>query len=59
MLKSIFRGWPGGIVVKFVHLALVAWGSQVRILGADLHTAHQTVLWWHPMYKAEEDWYRC
>ena len=30
------RGWPGGIVAKFVCSASVAWGSQVQILGMDL-----------------------
>ena len=34
-------GQPGGAVVKFVHSALVAWGSQVQILGTDLHHARQ------------------
>ena len=29
---------PGGVVVKFVHSALVAQGSWVWIPGADLHT---------------------
>ena len=31
-----FKGWPGGIVVKFTHFALVAHGLQVWILGTDL-----------------------
>ena len=31
-------------MVKFVRSALVARGSPVRILGADLHTAHQAML---------------
>ena len=35
-----------GVVVKFVHSALVAQGSLVRILGRDLCTAYQAVLWW-------------
>lgn len=43
-------------MVKFAHSASVARGSQVWILGADLHTAHQVKLWWHPAYKIEEDW---
>ena len=38
---------------------LVAWGSPVHILGVDLHTAHQAMLWQHPTYKTEEDWHRC
>ena len=50
-------GWPSGTVVKFVHSALVAQGSQVWIPGADPHTARQAMLWWHPTYKIE-DWHR-
>ena len=42
--------------VKFAHFTLVAQGSWVWISGADLHTAHQAVLWQHPAYKIEEDW---
>ena len=34
-MKS-FGGRPGGIVVTFMHSALAARGSQVRILGMDL-----------------------
>ena len=30
------RGWPRGVVVKFVHSALVAQGLQVQIPGVDL-----------------------
>ena len=30
------RGWPGGMVVKFVCSILVAQGSQVQILVVDL-----------------------
>ena len=41
--KSPFRGWPGGVVVKFPCSALVAQGLPVRILGVDLRIAHQAV----------------
>ena len=34
------RGWPSGVVVKFVPFALVARGSQVWIPGTDLCTAY-------------------
>ena len=34
-----------GAVVKFVHSALVALGSQVRIPGRDLRSAYQAMLW--------------
>ena len=39
------RGQPCGIVVKFPHSALVALGSLVWILGTDLCTTYQAVLW--------------
>ena len=51
------RGLGAG--VKFVCSASVAQGSLVRILGVDLYTAHQAMLWWCPTYKIEEDWQRC
>ncbi|MPX07476.1 hypothetical protein C0133_08860, partial [Moraxella catarrhalis] len=47
-LKAQSRSWPGSVVVKFTGSALVAWVSWVRIPGADLHTAHQAMLWQHP-----------
>ena len=58
---SKYSSWnqPGCEVVKFVHSALAAWGSRVRILGADLHITHQAVLWQSPTHKMEEDWHRC
>ena len=43
--KDICRGWPCGVVVKFACSALVAWGSQVWIPGADLRTTYQAMLW--------------
>ena len=42
--RTSSQGWPGGVVVKFVHSTSVAWGLQVQILGADLHIAHQPML---------------
>ena len=58
-LKFIIWGLAGGVVVKFTHFALAARGSRVWVLGADLGTAHQAMLWWRPVYKVEEDWHRC
>ena len=52
------RGQPRGVVVKFTHSAAVAQGLRVRIPGADLHTAHQDMLWQHPTHKTEEDGHR-
>ena len=51
-------GWPGGVVVKFVHSASATQGPQVRIPGMRLHTTLQAMLWRHPKYKIEEDWHR-
>ena len=41
-------------MVKFAHSASAARGSQVRILGTDLHAAHQATLWQCPTYKIEK-----
>ena len=40
-------GQLSGVVVKFTSSASAAQGSQVQILGTDLYTAHQAMLWWH------------
>ena len=48
---KIVWGQPGGIVLRFTHSTSAAQGSQVQIPGADLHTAHQAMLWRHPTYK--------
>ena len=53
------RGWPGGIVIKFVCFASAAQGLRVQIPGTDLHTTHQAMLWQNPTNKVEEDWHRC
>ena len=42
-------------MVKFTRSALVAWGLLVWILGMDLRTAYQAMLWLRPTYKLEED----
>ena len=47
---------PGGVLVKFTCSASAVQGSQVQILGADLHTTHQDMLWQGLTYKTEEDW---
>ena len=49
--RKLTWGLVSGIVVELVHSALAAWGSQVQILGVDLHTTHQAMLWWCPIYK--------
>ena len=43
--KKQNRSQPAGIVVNFSHSASVAWGLWVQVSGADLHTAHQAMLW--------------
>ena len=47
--NSPTRGRPSGVVVKFAHSASVAQGLLVRILGGDLHKAHQGMLRWRPI----------
>ena len=59
MIKKIDIGQPGDIVVKFTHTASVAQGSQVQILGADLHITHQAMLRQRPTFKIKEDGHRC
>ena len=51
-------GWPGGVVVRFVHSALVAQGLQVRIPGVDLVLLVKPRCGSIP-HKTEEDWHRC
>ena len=46
-------------MVKFARSTLATRGLWVWILGADLHTPHQAMLWQHPTHKIEEDWHRC
>ena len=38
-------GQPGGTAVKLAHSASAAQGSPFQILGADLRTAYQAILW--------------
>ena len=45
-------------MVKSASPTSAAWGLQVPILGIDIHTAHQAVLWQCPIYKIEKDWHR-
>ena len=58
-LRIRIRGWPGGVVVKFVCSTLAGWGSLVRIWGTDLCTAYKAMLWQGPTCKVEEDGHRC
>ena len=46
-------------MVEFSHSALVALGLRVPILGEDLSTTGQAMLWQCPTYKIEEDCHRC
>ena len=49
--RSLGQGRPSDWVVKVVCFALAAWGLLVWILGVDLHTAHQAMLWRRPTEK--------
>ena len=44
--KKSQGGWPGDTVVKFMCSVSEAQGWQFRILGENLHTAHEAMLWW-------------
>ena len=50
-LKIAAGGLACGPEVKLVVSTLVAWDLPVWILGADLLTAYQAVLWQHPTHK--------
>ena len=45
MNLGVLALWP---VVEFLCSALAVQGSLVQILGVDLHTTHQAMLWRHP-----------
>ena len=53
--KTYVSGLASGTVVKLACSASAAWGSQVWILGVDLHAAHQAILRQHPTRNIEED----
>ena len=53
-----FGGHPSGVMIKFVPSTSVAWGLWFQIPDVDLLTAHQAMVWQHPIYKVEEDWHR-
>ena len=44
-ITEITRGQPGGIAVKLARSASAALVSLVQILGRDLCTAYQAMLW--------------
>ena len=47
------RDQLGGVVVKFTCSTSAAQGLWVQILGMDLYTTYQAVLWRLPTYKIE------
>ena len=49
------RGWPHGTAVKFAHFTLVARGSPVRLLGADMVPLGKPCCGRRPTYEVEED----
>ena len=58
-LKRIaLKGWPSGVVVKFLHSASATQGSRVQILGTDLALLIKPCCCGIP-HKIEEDWHRC
>ena len=57
LLKQVFRGQPGSVVVKFVCSTSAASGSQVQIPGVDLAPLIKPCCGGSP-HKIEEDWHR-
>ena len=57
--KNISLDRPGGAAVKCTHSTLVAWGSPLRILGADMALRGKPFCGRHPTYKVEEDGHGC
>ena len=55
----MYRGQPGGTVVKCARSTLVAQGSPVQIPGADMALLDKLCCGRHPTYKAEEDGHIC
>ena len=53
--SASFWGRPSGAVVKCAHFAFVAWGSLVRIPGADIAPLGKPCCGMRPTYKVEED----
>ena len=53
------KGWPGEAAVKFTRSALVAWGSLVRILGANMAPLVEPCCGRCLTHKVEEDGHRC
>ena len=47
-IKKITKGQLCGRVVKLACSASAAQGSSVQVLGMDLHTTCQAMLWQHP-----------
>ena len=55
LLKINRLGWPIGVAVKCARSALVARGSLVWILGADMAPLGKPCCGRRPTYKVEED----
>ena len=57
--KGVIRGRPGSTEEKLARSALAAWGSPVRIPGADMALLRNPCCGRCPTYKVEEDGHRC
>ena len=53
--KEISRCWPCGRVFNFMCSASVAWGLRVQILGTDICTTDQAMLWLHLTQENQND----
>ena len=57
--KGLVRGQPSGAAVKCAHSASAAWGSLVRIPGADMARLGTPCCGRRPTYTVEEDGHGC
>ena len=54
-----YMGQPGGATAKCAHSTSAAWGSPVRIPGADMALLGKPRCGRRPKYKVEEDGHGC
>ena len=60
LIKNIkYWGRPSGAVVKCTYSTLAAWGSPVRIPGADTAPFGMPCCGRHPTYRVEENGHGC
>ena len=59
LIENKSQGQPGGAAIKCACSASAAWGSQVRVPGADMALLGNPCCCRCPTYKVEEDGHGC